>query len=259
MSDKVLLILVDGMRPDGLTGCGDPRLGAYYQSGSYSLAARTVWPSITLPCHVSLFHSCDPAVHGTMDNDYVHGHAMPEGLFELLTRSGKKSAMFYIWEQLRDVYQPGNITYSWFKAWEHEPYTDLDAQATEACMAYIREAQPDFAFLYLGETDEYGHDYGWMSPEYLDCIRRAGDCICRVTEALPPEYSVIVTADHGGHAFAHGEDIPEDMTIPICFHGPRFAGGRQLTDLSILDITPTIADLLGLPADPEWEGHSVCD
>ena len=36
----------------------------------------------------------------------------------------------------------------------------------------------DFIFLYLVETDESGHDYGWMSEQYLERIRRA---VMRVT------------------------------------------------------------------------------
>lgn len=59
---KVLLILSDGMRPDGLEG--HPAVARLMREGSYSLRARTVMPSVTLPCHMSLFHSVDPAVTG---------------------------------------------------------------------------------------------------------------------------------------------------------------------------------------------------
>ena len=68
---------------------------------------------------------------------------------------------------------------------------------------------------------------------------------------------ILVTADHGGHDRTHGTDSPEDMTIPMFFWGKGFEGGRQLQNLTLLDITPTIADLMGLPMVREWEGKSV--
>ena len=64
MSEKVILILVDGMRPDGMMQCGNPFAQKLVENSTYSLNARTVMPSVTLPCHMSLFHSVDPERHG---------------------------------------------------------------------------------------------------------------------------------------------------------------------------------------------------
>lgn len=66
---KVLLILSDGMRPDGLDA--HPAAARLMREGSYTLRARTVMPSVTLPCHMSLFHSVDPGRHGILTNTYV--------------------------------------------------------------------------------------------------------------------------------------------------------------------------------------------
>jgi arylsulfatase A-like enzyme len=108
------------------------------------------------------------------------------------------------------------------------------------------------------ETDEKGgHDSGWMTDTYLDYIRHAIDNVKRVIEETDGEYTVIVTADHGGHGRGHGSDLPEDMTIPMIFYGDRFNAGEELHDVSILDIAPTIADIMGVPAPREWEGKSL--
>ena len=68
MSEKVVLILVDGMRPDGMLKCGHPFVEELMKKSSYSLTAKTVFPSVTLPCHMSLFHSVDPDRHGVTTN-----------------------------------------------------------------------------------------------------------------------------------------------------------------------------------------------
>ena len=69
--------------------------------------------------------------------------------------------------------------------------------------------------------------------------------------------SLVLTADHGGHDRGHGEDIPEDRTIPIVFAGAPFASGRALEAMTIKDIAPTVLQVLGLPKPMAWEGRSI--
>ena len=71
MSEKVILVLVDGMRPDGMLQCGHPYVETLISKSMSALDAQTVMPSVTLPCHMSLFHSVDPDRHGILTNTYV--------------------------------------------------------------------------------------------------------------------------------------------------------------------------------------------
>ena len=112
-------------------------------------------------------------------------------------------------------------------------------------------------FLYLGGADAWGHRAGWMSPEYLSLVHHAWLRIQDVMKDLPEDYTVMVTADHGGHDRIHGETVPEDMTIPVTIHGSAFPKGKLLPSFSILDFAPTIATLLGAEPDEEWEGTSL--
>jgi phosphopentomutase len=129
---------------------------------------------------------------------------------------------------------------------------------TDSALNYIAMAKPDFVFLYMVETDEKGgHDNGWMSEAYLDYINRAISNVKRVIEETNGEYTVIVTADHGGHDRSHGTTMPEDMKIPVFFRGPDFAPGKVLDNVNIKDIAPTITALLGVEPDEEWEGKSI--
>ena len=47
------------------------------------------------------------------------------------------------------------------------------------------------------------------------------------------------------------------MTIPMFFYGDEFIQGKQLDDVSILDIAPTIADIMEINIPREWEGKSL--
>lgn len=258
MQDKVLLIVVDGMRPDSIHLCDDGAFEAFYRNGTYCMKTSTVFPPVTLPCHMSLFHSVDPDRHGVFTNVFVPQNHPIEGMTELLYAAGKRTAFFYTWEQLRDLTVAGkSLHYSWFLHQRTEDFPVLEQNETREAKKYIQEYAPDFVFLYLGGTDEVGHKYGWMSKPYLREVGDAAACITDICASLPKEYSVIVTADHGGHGRNHGENIPEDMKIPVTFRGPRFAPGKELEKLNIKDIAPTIMDLLGVEPSPDWEGVSI--
>ena len=253
---KVLLVLMDGMRPDGLCACGNPYVDELLAHSAYTLKGTTVMPSVTLPCHVSLFHSVTPQRHGILTNTYVPQVRPVKGLCEVLAAAGKKCAFFYNWEQLRDLTRPGSLSRADFVAGITHGYEEANRILADRTVAMLNSGEtPDFIFLYLGWSDEAGHKYGWMTREYLAAVRQSFECIKRVVEALPEEYRLIVTADHGGHARSHGTDAPEDMTIPIFLRHSSIAPGELPDGATILDIAPTIAAWLGVPADPDWEGR----
>lgn len=253
---KVILISIDSMRPDGFLACQNPFAQELMKLGSYTLKGRTVFPSVTLPCHMSMFHSVPPERHGITTNLYMPMVRPLNGLFEQIQQQGGICAMYYGWEPLRDISRPDSLKYSgYINAYTAE---GTDGLLADMALERIEKSHPDFVFLYMVETDEKGgHICGWMSPGYLGYISAALDHVKRVYEAFGNEYTIIVTADHGGHDRTHGTDAPEDMTIPLFFIGPRFEPGKELEDVNILDLAPTIADVLGIIPAPEWEGKTV--
>lgn len=255
MSKKVILVSIDGMRPDAFLQCGNPYVETMLSGWAHTLTARTVVPSVTLPCHTSMFYSVTPARHGITTNLYTPSVRPFDGLLELLKVNKKISASFYAWEQLRDLGRPGTVKFCGYRnAWMDE---QSDARITDMALSCIAENAPDFVFLYLGDTDEKGgHGYGWMSEEYLHYISVALDCVKKVAETCP-EYDIVVTADHGGHDRTHGTESDEDMIIPQFYRCDALAAGSELEGVSILDTAPTIADLMGLSPVEEWEGRSL--
>ena len=55
LSRRLVLFLVDGMRPDGMVQAQTPVIDRLRSEGAHTLTARTVMPSMTLPCHMSRF------------------------------------------------------------------------------------------------------------------------------------------------------------------------------------------------------------
>ncbi len=251
--NKVVLILVDGMRPDSLEACGHPFVKEMLSESVYFPNAQTVMPSVTLPCHMSLFHSVTPERHGILTNTYVPQVRPVNGICEVLRRADKKCALFYNWEEIKDLARPDSLAYSCYVSGHVYGYENANPRLAALAKDYIASDLPDFTFVYLGWSDAAGHNSGWMSEEYLRAVNGSWDCIENICRGIPDDYTVIVTADHGGHARTHGYDTPEDMTIPVIVRLPSKASGVK-DGGSILDIAPTINSLLGVGSDPEWEG-----
>ena len=255
---KVLLALIDGMRPDALEIINHPFYQELLKNSCYSLEMRSVMPSVTLPCHMSLFHSVSADRHGILSNTYVPQVRPVNGLCEVLKNSGKTSAFFYSWEPLRDLARPLSIARADFISGKNYTFAVADKRITRRVLDMIEENDvPDFTFFYQCWADEAGHKYGWMSDGYDKAMCNSWENIEKVLSSLPEDYAVIITADHGGHAYNHGTDLPEDMTIPMLLWGKGIDKKRNLDGASIKDIAPTITKLLGVKADENWEGRSL--
>ena len=255
MSEKVILITVDGMRSDGFLQCGNPFIDDMMKRSTYGLKGVNVLPTDTLPCHMSLFTGTTPEIHNTRSNTFREAVQYVKGLVEQIHDHGGKTAMYYGWEEMQDVVRPGGLDHSEYFPSHGAGYTD--AAITRLAIDYIKKESPDFLFLHLDGTDCTGHHIGWMTKEYLSTVSDAVDCVKTVLCELGDEYSVVVTSDHGGVGTDHGGESPEEMTIPVFFFGPDFGGGREIGEFSIMDIAPTVTKTMGVPTPDCWLGKSV--
>lgn len=252
---KTLLILSDGMRPDSIENHKLTKM--LKKKSTYCMNAQTVYPSVTLPCHMSLFHSVVPERHGITTNIYMPPVRPIDGLFECLKHAGNKCAMLYNWEELRDLAKPGSLTRSEYYAGHIYGYEESNRYLCQTAKSWLKDGEIDFTFLYLGWVDGAGHKYGWNSEEYMYAVNQTCDMIADVMEALSDKYTIIVTADHGGHDRGHGSDLPEDMTIPVFFYGSPFTPAKEISGVNIIDIAPTIAHLHKATLPAEWEGSVI--
>src|SRR5215218_1539354 len=67
--ERMVLISIDGCRPDLLLRADCPNVRAMMKNGSFSFWARTTAMSITLPSHVSMLTGVIPQRHGIMWNE----------------------------------------------------------------------------------------------------------------------------------------------------------------------------------------------
>lgn len=248
----IVLVSIDGMRPDALTPEVAPNLNRMMQNGCSSLTAQTVMPSVTLPCHTSMFRGVPTERHGITTNTF-HPLARPvPSIFDMAHQAGKKTGFFFNWPELRDLCEPSSVDISIMIADNHRPEGD-DLIVDE----FLRFPDLDLAFVYLGWLDECGHDYQWMGSEYMEALHNADACVARM-QAARPEATFLVLADHGGHDRHHGSEMPEDMTIPWILCGPQVTRRGAIEEsVRIFDAAPTLAKLLEIAPSPIWEGQVI--
>ena len=97
-----------------------------------------------------------------------------------------------------------------------------------------------------------------MSDEYLKQLKGIDSVLSFFFQSLPADYTAVIHSDHGGHDRNHGMDCAEDMTIPWIAVGPKIKRGYIIqSQVTLLDTAPTIARLLEIQPDREWEGKCV--
>jgi arylsulfatase len=107
---------------------------------------------------------------------------------------------------------------------------------------------------------------------YAADIRNADDHIGRLVDAmkgrLGNDWLIVFTADHGeslgenDYYYDHGDYVSNgEIRVPLSFTlapGDPLRGHRKIDDwVSLIDIMPTLAELLDLPVGPAVEGRSL--
>jgi choline-sulfatase len=104
---------------------------------------------------------------------------------------------------------------------------------------------------------------------YLAELAEVDAALGRLVEAwtaAEPDSLVIALSDHGESLGEGGEDthglLLHDPTllVPLVARGPGFAAGEERSEVvSLVDLVPTLVDLLGLPSDQRFAGHDLRD
>lgn len=259
---KVIFIVIDGCRPDGIQTARTPGIDRLVEHGAHTFTMQSVCPPVTLPAHISIFTSRPPVGHGVLANaGRPDPSAAAVGLFDLAKYNGKTTAGFFSWDHFTTLAAPG--TFDFLVCSATASRADNDLIIVRHAIRHIVAEQPDFSFVYLEHTDNTGHRCGYMSPEYLTAIETADTAIGNLMAALEREglldtYHIIIQSDHGGIDYDHDRIVPEVMNVPWIAAGPCIRRHHTIAaSVSLLDTAPTIARLLAIRLHPGWQGKAI--
>ncbi|MGD8375179.1 MAG: sulfatase-like hydrolase/transferase [Acidobacteriota bacterium] len=281
---NVLIVTLDTVRQDHLLPYGGPvkvpTLERLAQEGALFRQAFTVAP-ITLPSHVSLFTGLYPISHGVHNNTTFRLTDDARTLAEVLAAEGFRTGAVvgaqvldsrYGLDQGFEVYDdllpPQEVTRA---AFVERPAVDV----VDAGIAWLRERDDERWFLWLHLFDPHW-DYAPPEPfrsRYRDApydgeIAYADHELGRVLELLRTrgdldQTLIVVMGDHGESLGDHGESThglflyDAVMHVPLVIRCPGVEH-REVVDLvRIIDIFPTVLDLLGIPSPGPVSGQSM--
>lgn len=261
----VIVISIDGLRADAIERFGATTIQGLMRDGDYSLRARTILPSITLPSHTSMLTGVGPEVHGVTWNDNLleeMGRVQQPTIFASARERGLSSAAFVSKGKFSHLLVPGDVDHFVVPEGDGSWAASRTVREVEE---YLAGNRPNLLFVHLREPDRYGHYFGWMGRIYGWAVRQSDDAVSRILasadEAFGQDnYTVIITADHGGNGRRHGTGDLSSQTIPWIVSGRGVAGSGELPDgIRTMDTAATVLWILGLPIPEFYEGAPVTE
>lgn len=263
---RVILVVLDGLRPDAITALPLPVIGAVAAAGAHTLAATTVQPPLTAAALASLFTGVAPSVHGIRSErglvprpgqrlsllpQLLHDHGYRTFGFMAALPIGFRTVGTRIAASLG-----ATVTFAGHRA----------ADILEAALPTLERIERGLVFMHWPDADAAGHAHGWMSQEYRRAARQLDAAYERLIDATgvlhDPGTVVIALADHGGGGVArrdHHSDHPLDTSIPIMIAGGQVACTTLPAGATLLDVTATVPWVLGIQPPRSWVGRPFCE
>ena len=93
MAKRVIVALMDGVRPDAIGKVNHPFFEKLKKQGLSALTGRTVVPPRAFPAHISLFTSVGPEKHGIVSNDICPFPESYASLMQIRREAGKHAIL----------------------------------------------------------------------------------------------------------------------------------------------------------------------
>ncbi len=287
---SVVLISIDTLRSDRLPSYGydrvaTPAIDALARDAILFEHAYSHTP-LTLPSHVTVLTGLLPDAHGVRDNQ---GYPFAAGRFpnlarELRARGWATGGAVSAWV----LHRQSGIA-AGFDFWDDEIELRRDLAlggsarpgdetlaAVEPWLGRVAAGKPFFLFFHLFEphmpyappepfASRYRDPY---DGEVAAADAVVGRLIARLRElGVYERAAVVLFSDHGEGLGDHGEEehgiflYREALQVPLLLKLPgNVRGGERVsTPVGLVDVYPTLLDLLGLPRGVELPGRSLLE
>lgn len=229
---------------------------------------------------VKLDHKSESTDLPPLAADCVHPESLREALAELRVHPAELSA-----EEILP-FIPGAAKIDQQKDRRLLTFAILFAEMTSVHNAatYVMEQNDwDFMGVYYDSIDHFGHAFMRYHPPRMDnvseqdfeiykdvmagCYRFHDLMLGRLIHLAGEETTIILCSDHGFHSdHLRPKEMLREPAGPAIWHrdygivalaGPGIKRGEQIYGATLLDITPTVLNLLGLPVAEDMDGKPL--
>jgi len=280
---RIVLVTIDTWRSDALSASGSgrvttPNLDAFARGGLYFPKA---WSSATLtaPSHATILTGLEPYHHGVRDNHGFRLSSSVPTLASLLREKGYATAAFVSAHPLArimgldngftvydDRCAPGDLL-SVVPRWRP------GSETIEVARSWLRTA-PDrfFLWVHLYEPhDPYAppepYRTTYRDAPYFGEVAYTDELVGRLKAALgaagEKDALWIISGDHGESLGDHGEAThglfvyDQTARVPLIVWAPGLIPAAQREFARLVDVTPTVLALAGLPQPAGLDGLAL--
>ena len=283
---NLLIITLDTTRADAIGTYGGravtPTIDQLARTGIVFEQASTVAP-LTLPAHCSLFTALTPASHQVHENgedalapqfvtlaERLNAHGFQTGAFVSSVVLDHQRGLDQGFDVYRDLdKRPGPIDRESLRRSADGVVDDalgwLDRIEGRRFFAWLHfydahaPAQPPAEFASSNGQNSYVGAIGFIDFQLSRVINFLDE------RRLLDRTVVVVVGDHGESLGEHGEAThglfvyQSVMRVPLIIHAPlaNMQGRRLIEPVGIVDVTPTVLDLLGETAAPAADGKTL--
>ena len=238
---KVLIIGVDGCRPDALTAANTPNLDILKANGTYSMDARNTGITSSGPGWSAMLTGVWENKHGVKDNSF----------------SGSNYTTYpHFFKRVKEKYPKGHTVSisQWYPINDQIVLSNADiikntedSTSDVKSKAIIELTFDDLTalFVHFDDVDHAGHGSGFSptNPVYTQAIETVDAAIGEIFTALKArenykneDWAVLVSTDHGGLGTSHGGNSEEERTIFLIVSGdniPKKEIAKTTTQVTI--------------------------
>ncbi len=275
---KVLILGIDGCRRDALLACPHPAFRQLLAEGTLFANHDILGPrpttadTVTNPSWTTMLTGVFADRHGVLDNGHTYREqARAPTLFQRVraVRPNARTAAYVCWPPLETLLFPAPIDHCHVALPEDKDFDLRDADTLRRTVAELRDETPAALFVYLGDVDEVGHQFGFHPTvaRYMAALSKTGERVGAILAALQArprfaaeDWLVLLSTDHGGRGKDHGgcANYPEVRKTFLLCRGGRFKPGvRSERPTTHADVTAAALEHLGVALDPQWRLDGV--
>jgi predicted AlkP superfamily pyrophosphatase or phosphodiesterase len=276
---RVLVIGIDGVRPDALAVAQTPNLDRLVRAGAFADTTQILGTrysksnTISGPGWSSILTGVWADKHGVHDNEFKgKNYKQFPHFFQRLKDQfpQARTASFVDWSPIDEhIVTAADLKKNYPSANVGE-YIEHDAEIARDASLHLKDGDPHATMVYFGSVDETGHKVGFhpsVKPYVaaIEVVDRQVGQLLKAIDSRPSRkrenWLILVSTDHGGKGTGHGDGhkVPEIRTVFLIVSGTAARQGKIQQQTYLVDLPVTALVHLGVKIDPAWklDGQAV--